>query len=71
MAENKIIQTYEYYFNILNLMLDEMSNVGLSDIQDLVDELQEELEELEKIEERRKDEMSADKTDMANKSCVY
>lgn len=68
MAENKIIQTYEYYFNILNLMLDEMSNVGLSDIQDLVDELQ---EELEKIEERRKNEMSADKTNIADKSCVY
>lgn len=60
MAENKekeIIKTYEYYCNIIDIMLGDMSNVKLQDIQDVMDELR---AELDKIEENE-NEMSADK----------
>lgn len=60
MVENKKIQTYEYYCNILDTMLSDMSNVTLSDIQDVMDELHTEINKIE-IEETE-DEMSADKT---------
>lgn len=58
--KDKIIKTYEYYFSIINLMLNDMSNIKLADIQDAVDELE---EELSKIEERE-DEMPTDKTNV-------
>ena len=60
MVENKKIQTYEYYCNILDTMLGDMSNVTLNDIQDVMDELHTEINKIE-IEEKE-DEMSADKT---------
>ena len=60
MVENKKIQTYEYYCNILDTMLSDMSNVTLNDIQDVMDELHTEINKIE-IEEKE-DEMSADKT---------
>lgn len=59
MVENKKIQTYEYYCNILDTMLSDMSNVTLNDIQDVMDELHTEINKIE-IEEKE-DEMSADK----------
>lgn len=60
MVENKIIQTYEYYFNILNLMLNDMSDVTLSDIQDALDELREELDKIE----GKENEMSTNKNNI-------
>lgn len=60
MVENKKIQTYEYYCNILDTMLSDMSNVTLNDIQDVMDELHTEINKIE-IEEKEY-EMSADKT---------
>ena len=54
-----MIQTYEYYCNILDTMLSDMSNVTLNDIQDVMDELHTEINKIE-IEEKE-DEMSADK----------
>ena len=60
MVENKKIQTYEYYCNIIDTMLSDMSNVTLNDIQDVMDELHTEINKIE-IEEKE-DEMSADKT---------
>ena len=60
MAENKdkeiIIKTYEYYCNIIDIMLSDMSNVKLKDIQDAMDELRVELDKIE----GKEDEMSAD-----------
>lgn len=47
------LTTYEYYFNIIELMLSDMSDVTLNDIQDVTDELR---DEISKIEERN-DEM--------------
>lgn len=58
MDKDKIIKTYQYYFSIINLMLNDMSNIKLTDIQDVVDELEEELDKIE----GKEDEMSADKT---------
>ena len=59
MVENKKIQTYEYYCNIIDTMLSDISNVTLDDIQDVMDELHTEINKIE-IEEKE-DEMSADK----------
>ena len=59
MAENKdkeIIKTYEYYCNIIDIMLSDMSNVKLKDIQDAMDELRVELDKIE----GKEDVMSAD-----------
>lgn len=57
MADNNAlkIEKYEYYTNILDIMLSDMSDVTLSDIQDVIDELHQELERIEK--EGEKDEM--------------
>ena len=58
-AENKdkeIIKTYEYYCNIIDIMLSDMSNVKLKDIQDAMDELRVELDKIE----GKENEMSAD-----------
>lgn len=49
------VEKYEYYMNILDMMLSDMSDVTLSDIQDVMDELHQELEGIEK--EGEKDEM--------------
>ena len=59
MAENKdkeIIKTYEYYCNIIDIMLSDMSNVKLKDIQDAMDELRVELDKIE----GKENEISAD-----------
>ena len=53
MDKNKI-STYEYYFNIIEIMLSDMDNVTLNDIQDVVDELN---IEIKKIEEGKENEM--------------
>lgn len=39
-----IIETYDYYISILNVMLADMSEISLNDIQDCLDELEVELE---------------------------
>lgn len=55
MADNNAlkIEKYEYYMNILDIMLSDMSDVTLSDIQDVIDELHQELERIEKEGEKR------------------
>ena len=53
----KIIDTYEYYFTILDLMLSDMSKVSLNDIQDVVDEVTEEIKKIE----GKQNEMSTNK----------
>ena len=60
MAENRLIKTYEYYFSIIDLMLNDINNVTLHDIQDVMDELS---VEVKSIEEEIKSEVSIDKTD--------
>lgn len=45
-CKNKLT-TYEYYFNIIELMLNDMSNVTLDDIQDAIDELRNEINKIE------------------------
>ena len=59
MVENKL-KTYEYYFSIIDLMLNDISNVTLSDINDVMDELH---VEIKKIEEGKNDEMPTDNSD--------
>lgn len=54
------LKTYEYYFSIIDLMLNDMSNVTLNDINDVMDELH---VEIKKIEEGKKDEMPTNNTD--------
>lgn len=49
-----IIETYDYYISILNVMLADMSEISLNDIQDCLDELEVELERV------KNNEMSAD-----------
>ena len=58
-VENKL-KTYEYYFSIIDLMLNDISNVTLSDINDVMDELH---VEIKKIEEGKNDEMPTDNSD--------
>ena len=46
------LKIYEYYFSIIDLMLNDMDNITPRDIADVVDELHQELDKLgaEKIE---------------------
>ena len=47
--ENKL-KLYEYYFSIIDLMLNDMSNISTRDIADAVDELHKELDRVDKVE---------------------
>ena len=47
--ENKL-KLYEYYFSIIDLMLNDMSNISTRDIADAVNELHQELDRLDKLE---------------------
>lgn len=59
MVEDKL-KTYEYYFSIVDLMLNDINNVTLSDINDVMDELH---VEIKKIEEGKNNEMPTDNFD--------
>ena len=58
-VEDKL-KTYEYYFSIVDLMLNDINNVTLNDINDVMDELH---VEIEKIEEGKNNEMPTNNTD--------
>lgn len=59
MVEDKL-KTYEYYFSIIDLMLNDINNIALNDINDVMDELH---VEIEKIEEGKNNEMPTNNTD--------
>lgn len=44
------LKLYEYYFSIIDLMLNDMSNISTRDIADAVEELHQELEKIERVE---------------------
>lgn len=54
MVENKkdkIIELYDYYTNMIDTMLNDMSNIKLNDIHDVIDELHVELNKIGDIRE--------------------
>lgn len=59
MVEDKL-KTYEYYFSIIDLMLNDINNITLNDINDVMDELH---VEIEKIEEGKNNEMPTNNAD--------
>lgn len=54
------LKTYEYYFSIIDLMLNDINNITLNDINDVMDELH---VEIEKIEEGKNNEMPTNNAD--------